>query len=289
MKPAFTKKDLVVALGCVLFLLANIAAIGGGGRKRAREAVCLSNLFQWGTCFQMYTNDYDGFFPMGTESGQKSYQCWLYVLQPYYRQGKLRLCPEATKPMPVPNRFLPGYREATTFEAWGPLWADGNRAVREYDTTPDGSYSGWIEPSFPFVEAGEYTSYMQNDWVRNDPRTEDPRYPRRVKSANVKGADKIPLMLDGKGFYVGEPSENSPPPSYRDEPGTFVGMTRFCIDRHNGAINAAFVDFSARKVGLKELWTLKWNLKWDECGPWTACGGAQPTDWPIWMKNFKDY
>lgn len=288
MKSGFTKKDLVVALGCVVFLLANIAAIGGGGRKRAREAVCLSNLSQWGTCFQMYTNDYDGFFPMGTQSGEKSYQSWLYVLQPYYRQGKLRLCPEATKPMPYPNSTFAGYRPATTFEAWGPLWADGNRAVISYDTAPDVG-RGWIRPGFPFIEAGEYTSYMKNDWVRNDPRTTDSRYSRWVKSANIKGADKIPLMLDGKAFFVGEPSEDSPPPAYRDEDGVFKGMRRFCIDRHNGAINVAFADSSARKVGLKELWTLKWNLKWDECGPWTTCGGIWWGDWPEWMRDFKDY
>jgi len=288
MKPAFTKKDLIVTLGCVVFLLANIAAIGGGGRKRAREAVCLSNLFQWGTCFQMYTNDYDGFFPMGTLSGTRAYQCWLYVLQPYYRQGKLRLCPEATKPMPAPNPTWPEYRPATTFEAWGPLWADGNSAVRDYDTTPDGSHSGWIRPSFPFIEAGEYVSYLQNDWVRNDPRTGDARHSRQVKSANVKGADKIPLMLDGKGHYVGQPYEGSPPPSYRDEPASFGSMMCFCIDRHDGAINAAFVDFSARKVGLKELWPLKWNLKWDVCGPWTTCGGMETTDWPEWIRKLPD-
>jgi len=285
MKSAFTKKDLVVTLGCVLFLLVNIAAIGGGGRKRAREAVCLSNLFQWGTCFQMYTNDYDGFFPMGTLSGQRADRCWLYVLQPYYRQGKLRLCPEATKPMPFPNSTFTGYRPPTTFEALGPLWGPVNRAWRNYSVN-------WPEPTFPFIVLGEYVSYLQNDWVRNDPRSpsQDPtRYYKRVRSANVKGADKIPLMLDGKQHYAGEPSENSPPPSYRDEPGGFGSMMCFCIDRHDGAINAAFVDFSARKVGLKELWTLKWHREWDVCGPWTTCGGVQPEDWPEWMRDFKDY
>jgi len=283
MKPAFTKKDLVVTVGCVFFLLANIAAIGGGGRKRAREALCLSNLCQWGTCFQMYTNDYDGFFPMGTESGTKAHQSWLYILQPYYRIGKLRLCPEATKPMPAPNPNWPGYRQPTTFEALGPLWSQAPaKAWRPFS-------DDWPEPSFPYIDAGEYLSYLQNDWVRNDPRTNDARYPKWVKSANAKGVDKIPLMLDGKAFYIGQPYESSPPPAYRDEDGIFPGMRRFCIDRHDGAINAAFVDFSVRKIGLKELWTLKWNLKWDVCGPWTTCGGVQPEDWPIWMGDFKDY
>ena len=49
------------------------------------------------------------------------------------------------------------------------------------------------------------------------------------------------------------------------------------------------MDFSARKVGLKELWTLKGNRNFDTCGPWTTCGGVQPSDWPEWMQDFKDY
>ena len=24
-------------------------------------------------------------------------------------------------------------------------------------------------------------------------------------------------------------------------------------------------------------------------GPWTKAGGAQPDDWPQWMRKFKDY
>jgi prepilin-type N-terminal cleavage/methylation domain-containing protein len=50
-----------------------------------------------------------------------------------------------------------------------------------------------------------------------------------------------------------------------------------------------FLDFSNRKIGLKELWTFKWHRLYDTTGPWTTAGGCQPSDWPIWMKRFKDY
>jgi hypothetical protein len=49
------------------------------------------------------------------------------------------------------------------------------------------------------------------------------------------------------------------------------------------------LDFSARKIGLKELWTLKWHRKYDTAGPWTLAGGAQQGDWPQWMRSFKEY
>jgi len=66
-------------------------------------------------------------------------------------------------------------------------------------------------------------------------------------------------------------------------------MQRLCVNRHNGAENLLFMDFSARKVGLKELWTLKWHRSYNTEGPWTKAGGALPNDWPAWMRGFRDY
>jgi prepilin-type processing-associated H-X9-DG protein len=66
-------------------------------------------------------------------------------------------------------------------------------------------------------------------------------------------------------------------------------MKMLCLNRHNGFTNAVFADFSTRTVGLKELWTLKWNRQFEIDGSWTRAGGTQPEDWPGWMRNFKDY
>ena len=49
------------------------------------------------------------------------------------------------------------------------------------------------------------------------------------------------------------------------------------------------MDWSVRKVGVKELWTLKWDKDFDTAGPWTKAGGVKPEDWPQWMRRFKDY
>ena len=75
-------------------------------------------------------------------------------------------------------------------------------------------------------------------------------------------------------------ADRSPPYTYGAE---------CCIDRHNGHVNGLFVDTSIRSVGLKELWTLKWSKQFNTAGPWTQAGGAQPEDWPKWMRGFKDY
>ena len=69
-----------------------------------------------------------------------------------------------------------------------------------------------------------------------------------------------------------------------------IDVNYVCINRHEtGFTNVLFLDFSVRKVGLKELWTLKWLPDYDTAGPWTRRGGVQPGDWPEWMRGFRDY
>ena len=68
-----------------------------------------------------------------------------------------------------------------------------------------------------------------------------------------------------------------------------LGMNMFLMDRHNLAVNGMFLDWSVRKVGLKELYTLKWASDFNRAGPWTKAGGIRPEDWPKWMRESKDY
>ena len=62
------------------------------------------------------------------------------------------------------------------------------------------------------------------------------------------------------------------------------------IDRHHGAVNVVFADYSARKVGLKELWKLKWHIQYDvtysEFGSSRGSVVSGPTVWPEWMEGF---
>jgi len=59
---------------------------------------------------------------------------------------------------------------------------------------------------------------------------------------------------------------------------------------HSGYINSLFMDCSiVRKVGLKELWTLKWHRQFNTANPWTKAGQVRPEGWPEWMKSLKDY
>ncbi len=85
------------------------------------------------------------------------------------------------------------------------------------------------------------------------------------------------------------PHYSNEPPEYEGGFGFTAEMKYFCIDRHNGGVNGIFMDWSIRKVGLKELWTLRWSKTYRTTGPWTIAGGIRPEDWPPWMHRYKDY
>ncbi|HEW78621.1 MAG TPA: hypothetical protein ENH34_01450 [Phycisphaerales bacterium] len=287
-KTAFTKKDLIVVLGCMVFVLMNIGAIGSGGRKRAKEAVCFSNLRQWGVIFQDYTDNNSGYFMRGWVSNQstpkqQTNDYWINALRPYYKkQGGIMLCPMATKPRLDIDGRRTGARNP--FAAWGKV--------------PKGS--PWAQkPPFRYRE-GDYGSYGINMYVYNPPpgttnswyTVGTPNFDKVAwRTPNVKNANRVPLFLDSAHFQ-GAPAPTNLPPAYSGDQSNAYGaetMQHVCQDRHDGYVNGLFLDFSVRKIGLKQLWTLKWHRKFDTEGPWTIAGGVRPEDWPEWMRSFKDY
>jgi hypothetical protein len=278
LKTAFTKKDLIAVLICLIFLLANIAAITEGGRKRAQAAVCLSNLYKWGQVFQAYTADNDGFFHrrfVGTLEGYK--RTWPYVYKPYYSDKMMRFCPTAVNPA-----FVTG-----PFGTWN---YEGNQFRPDlYD--PDLRMPGESEYN-PFtgrVEEGWYTgSYGFNRCIEDMQGGVDGTSAGYWRRVDLRNASQVPIIMDCMYLYYGPVSATASPPAY-DGDWTGSSINLICINRHNGYINAVFMDFSARKVGLKEIWTLKHYPQYDTCGPWTTCGGVEPNDWPEWMRGFKDY
>lgn len=165
---------------------------------------------------------------------------------------------------------------------------------------------GWVKPLKPYykdeqmhhcpsVGQGYYYGYGINGYIINPPTPPgfDPQrvYPYNWRTPHVKGAANVPMHLDCE-YLVGWPDPNDLPPQWQDEPwinDLSNNMLRFCRNRHRAAINGAFLDFSVRKIGLKELWVLKWHRSYNINGRWTKAGGVQPEDWPDWMRRFKDY
>ena len=108
-----------------------------------------------------------------------------------------------------------------------------------------------------------------------------------VRIDTLRGKANIPVFLDSTMPYS-HPREVFPPPRRAGANSTLT-MGPFCMNRHNECINGLFLDWSVRRIGLKELWTLKWHLQFDTANAWTRAGGVLPEDWPHWMRQFKDY
>jgi hypothetical protein len=270
-KENFGKKDVAAVLGCVVFLLMNIGAIGGGGRRRAKEMVCLSNLCQWGAMFEMYAEDYNGRFMQGF-TAQPQANRWVSALGDYYKwDDEFTCCPNATVP-----------------------WVD------EYgvDSGAEGSSSGvGVTMAWGYMNQSHWAkpmkgSYGINGWCVDPQPGREPWGGDKAwfwRGPIVAGAAFVPLFLDAQR-YNGGPLHTDRPPLYSGESwSTYAQMGRYCLNRHNGSAGCLFLDFSARKVGLKELWTFKWHRGFNTEGPWTKAGGAWSVDWPFWMRDFKEY
>ena len=255
---AFTLIELLVVISVIALLLAILLPSLQRVRRQAKAVACQSNLRQWGLCFKMYTDDNnDRFF---SDVVDKMY--WYKTLRPYYSDSNdLLLCPMATKYVDNPNW------NGSKFSTW--------RVPISFAVRPPATPTSFF-----------YGSYGINARILDLTDTEGLN--RYWGICFVKGANNIPVCLDCRWTFI-LVEHLEVPPAYDDVSMPDSGMSFFCINRHNGGINSLFMDWSVRKVGLKELWTLNWHRKFDTAGPWTKAGGALLEDWPEWMRNFKDY
>jgi prepilin-type processing-associated H-X9-DG protein len=222
----------------------------------------------------MYTQENEGKFQMGIATPDKPghLNYWFHVLRPYHNNSKKVICcPTAMKPVYDINGQQVG--RLHTFSAWGMYTLARNG--EGYD--PD----------------GEYGSYGINGWVENPPRNKTEIYNQPAtncwRNTAVSKAGYIPLMMDALRFNL-YPIETDSPPAEEDHAWEQENnMRRACLNRHDGYINMAFLDWSARKVGLKELWTLKWHRAYNTAGNYTSAGGMSSNQWPEWMSGFRDY
>jgi len=255
-RKGFTLIELLVVIAIIALLMSILMPALQRVKKQARAVACQSNLKQWGSVFLMYTDDRNGYFMSGWESGGFQ-ENWVGATLAYYNEEKIRICPTATKPTSEGHRH--------PFAAW------------VYDHSTAGLIVG---------------SYGLNNWVLDPPGEWDKYVTEKFwRHPNARGAANIPVFADCR-WRASSPDYRDSPPEFADAPyvgGPGIRIQRFCLNRHEGQANYLFMDWSVREVGIKEVWTLKWHQLFDIAGPWTITGGVLANDWPDWMRNFKDY
>lgn len=268
LKKAFTLVELLVVISIIALLMAILVPALQRGRGQARSVVCQSNLKQFGLYAGVYTSDNQGCFWIGADRGSDSgwNGIWIIALHPYFKGAtpKLFLCPTSTKTL---------------------------------DEGANHPFAAWTSSSSSDVlcELGGKSSYGANSWVDSLEGRSD--FWREGNPTGLYGASKfwrtlggvrdganVPLILDC-GWVNGLPLDTDNPPPYDGEPWNVIPgsrtdhMKRYCVNRHNYAVNCVFVDSHVGRVELKKLWRLKWSRHYN-------ASKQLPRDFfPLWMKQ----
>jgi prepilin-type N-terminal cleavage/methylation domain-containing protein/prepilin-type processing-associated H-X9-DG protein len=282
-KRGFTLIELLVVIAIIALLMSILMPALSKVRKQAAAVVCRSRLKQWGVIFSMYTGENDGYFhsrEIGTIFGYS--RTWPLVYKKMYLDPKMRFCPTAEKSTVVTGPF-------------GTWNYDRGQYHPLLDPSINMPGESEFDPETNHITEGYFTgSYGMNRFVEDMKGGSTATSPAYFRRADVRGGDKAPVLMDCQYLYYNAGAD-AEPPVYN---GDFSNeMKWICIDRHMGSTNAVYLDGSARKTGLKELWTLKHSKTFDVCGSWTICGfGGKTTAcaaaWDAqspWMSKMPEY
>jgi hypothetical protein len=276
------KSELAVLILCGALVFLTIGAVGEQGRRRAKEVVCQTNLRQWHDIFQGYI-DPNGAFISG-DRGSPGYWWVKYLSEEHkdWERTRIWFCPQAQRPVMDQSGRIGS--TTSVFNAWGIFTGPGLGSIGI-----SGSYAlnGYVIP-LPVEEGTRVSgrgppSPPRAHYESGVPATEGWRDLRDVPNGNT-----VPMFVDALRFDLW-PLPTDPPAEYEFALWSGRHMARCAINRHDAAVSCLFVDGSVRKVGLKELWTLKWHRSFNTEGPWTRAGGVLPDHWPEWIRPFKDY
>jgi prepilin-type N-terminal cleavage/methylation domain-containing protein/prepilin-type processing-associated H-X9-DG protein len=248
----FTLVELLVVIAIIALLVALLLPALGKAREAALSVACLSNEREIANAEQLYLSTYRG------HGFDWTWGVWVAPLAPYVDKGQhVFICP-ATNINTTFNSRYGG--QGSSRIAWQWNAPAGYVTYKNAQTQFFGSYcfNGWL---YGGDNTGSADSNLLGQWDENQPF--NLFYPSNL-SSDDKNPAEIPFISDGI-WPDCWPDANNPPPLNLDftlNVAAFPSMYRVCINRHQHAVNVAFLDGHAAPVKLADLWKLPWNQQW---------------------------
>jgi prepilin-type N-terminal cleavage/methylation domain-containing protein/prepilin-type processing-associated H-X9-DG protein len=278
----FTLIELLVVIAIIALLMSILMPALRNVRDQAKNSICLQRLKQWGVMFNMYADDNNGqLMDMNLINGVEMYHGWTNRMYPYAKSFEIYLCPSAV------------YFWSDTEKYNDPLAAWDYRFIMQELSL---IWAEWEDQRY--VKVGDqyaYGSYGKNVYVSSADMDDGPEWYRNIR---VKGVHEIPVLGDSN--YTGAfPNAYDEPAEFRlHGPVDGDNINRWNLDRHSLSVNFVYLDWSVRKLGLRQLWAQKWSKQTVEQGGRSeiAWGNLRvvpdwndPIQWPVWMQQSKNY
>ncbi len=243
-KQGFTLIELLVVIAIIALLMSILMPTLSKATAQARAVICQSNLHQWGLIWKMFADDEWGGKAAGNFQDRGGFNRWYEIVNDYYRTSlndEMWLCPMAKK-TPLEGGLNPNM-------AWRRGAIRGSFSVNLWCGKNEGS--------------GKLNNGQQEFWG----------------TPYVLGADRVPIFGDAQWSNADPIATDEPPVAETDIWDiNKQEMRRFCLKRHAPYhIHMLYLDFSVRRITIKELWRQKWHRTYD-----VLCD--LPV-WPEWMSD----